>query len=62
MQICPGLWDLSLKLVTLLGLVAPSRGAELAELDVKNMSKTKPTYVFYLLTKKLQTRQAEQTN
>ena len=40
--------DLSLKLVTLLGLVAPNRCAELAELDVKNMSKTKTTYVFYL--------------
>ena len=41
--------DLSIKLVTLLGLVSPNRGSELCELDTDLMGKSETTYLFHLV-------------
>ena len=40
---------LSLKTITLLGLIAPKRGAELTELDTELMGKSDSTFAFYLI-------------
>ena len=40
--------DLSIKTITLLGLVQPNRGSELTDLDLKFMGKTETTLLFHL--------------
>jgi len=41
--------DLSFKIVTLLGIINPKRGAELTDLDLNHMGKSETTYVFHLV-------------
>ena len=40
--------DLSLKTITLIGLIAPNRGSELTELDLGLSGKTETTFMFHL--------------
>ena len=42
------LQHLSFKIVTLLGITNPKRGAELSSLDLNHMGKTETTYIFHL--------------